>query len=43
MAAPMTANGMIQVGFPYPENDNSSLITETPDDVMNVGLKFDSL
>ena len=39
----MTANGMIQVGIPYPENNDSSLITEIPEDVMKVGLKFDSL
>ena len=39
----MTANGMIQVGIPYPENDDSSLITEIPEDIMKVGLKFDSL
>ena len=39
----MTANGMIQIGIPYPENDDSSLITEISYDVMNDGLKFDSL
>ena len=43
MAAPITANGMIQVWIKYPENNYSSLIMEISDDVMKVGLKFDSL